>query len=58
MNGGWRSLVERVLWELPIIQTKSIAITRLSLNITIYLVRVSEDLENFWDDYDQSTFRH
>ena len=43
MSGAWRSLVARVLWELPIIQTKSIAITRLRLNITIYLVRVSEE---------------
>ena len=53
MSGAWRSLVARLLWELPIIQTKSIAITRLRLNITIYLVRVSEDFENCWEDYYQ-----
>ena len=41
-SGTWRSLVELVLCELPIIQTKSIAITRLWLNITIHLVKVSE----------------
>ena len=56
MGGAWLSLVARVLWELPIIQTKSIAITRLRLNITIYLVRVSEDLEICWEDYDQNYF--
>ena len=56
IRGAWRSLVARGLWELPIIQTKSIAITRLRLNITIYLVRVSEDLEICWEDYDQNYF--
>ena len=43
MSGAWHSLVARVLWELPIIQTKAIAINRLSKNITTFLVRFSED---------------
>ena len=46
MSEAWRSLVARVLWECQIIQTKSIAITSYRLNITIYLVRVSEDFLN------------
>mgnify|MGYP006236042875 CR=1 FL=1 len=36
------ALLAQVLWELALIQTKSTAITRLRLNITILLVRVSE----------------
>ncbi len=47
MGGAWRSLVARVLWELPIIQTKSIANTDKKLIITFQKVRVSE---NFFSD--------
>ena len=54
MSGAWRSLVARVLWELSVLQTRSIAITRLSKNITVYLVTISEDLENCWEYRDQS----
>ena len=50
MSGAWRSLVARVLWELPIIQTKSIAIYRFRKNITVNLVRVSEDLNTHGRD--------
>ena len=50
MSEALRSLVARVLWDLPIIQTKSIAITKFKLNITIYLVRVSDDQENFGEE--------
>ena len=46
MGVAWRSLVARVLWELSVLQTRSIAITRLSKNITVYLVTISEDLKN------------
>ena len=35
ISGAWRSLVARVLWEFQLIQSKSITIIRLSLNITI-----------------------
>ena len=44
MSGAWRSLVARVLWELPNIQTKSIANTDKQSNITFQIVRVSEDV--------------
>ena len=42
-SGACRSLVARVLWELSIIQTKSIANTDKQSNITFQIVRVSED---------------
>ena len=41
-SGAWRSLVARVLWEWPLLQTKTFAITRLRSNITIHLASVSE----------------
>jgi len=46
MRGAWRIFVARVLWELSIIQTKSIAITILSLNITIHLEKFIEEKFN------------